>query len=121
APWDRAFCRRRASGRSRPQAEPVGTFPTDISPYGVHDMAGGVREWMADVNGERTWEETLNEHEPVGDTERGASPMRVIRSGNWNATEVYCRSANRSRFFSLVRRTGAGFRVMRPLPAGPRR
>jgi formylglycine-generating enzyme required for sulfatase activity len=27
---------------------PVGSYPEDISPYGVYDMAGNVNEWVAD-------------------------------------------------------------------------
>ncbi|MBK8164319.1 MAG: SUMF1/EgtB/PvdO family nonheme iron enzyme [Gammaproteobacteria bacterium] len=27
---------------------PVGSYPTDKSPYGVFDMAGNVSEWIAD-------------------------------------------------------------------------
>jgi serine/threonine-protein kinase len=126
-PWgdhfDPTFCLMRASRPFMPQVEPVGTFPTDCSPYGAHDMAGGVREWMADVHGETTWDAALAEVEPSDGAERGTSPTRVIRSGNWNATDVYCRAANRSRFPSLVRGTGLGFRVARALGRGigPRR
>ena len=32
--------------RARPG--PVGSWPDDTSPYGVHDMLGNVREWVAD-------------------------------------------------------------------------
>ncbi len=118
-PWgdhfDPTFCLMRTSRPFLPQAEPVGTFETDASPYGVRDMAGGMREWMADVHGERTWAETAAEPEPSSDLERGASPVRLIRSGNWVATEQYCRSAARSRFFALTRGTGLSFRVARSL------
>ena len=118
-PWgdhfDPTFCLMRASRPFLPQAEPVGTFPTDASPYGARDMAGGMREWMGDVHGERTWRQAIAEPEPASDTERGASPMRMIRSGNCMATAEYSRSAARSRFFALMRGTGIGFRVAHSL------
>jgi eukaryotic-like serine/threonine-protein kinase len=118
-PWgdhfDPTFCLMGASRDFMPQAEPVGTFPMDISPYGVRDMAGGMREWMVDVYGERSLDETGEEMEPPSETERGASPIRCIRSGNWAATPEYCRSASRSRYFSLARGTGLGFRVVKSL------
>jgi serine/threonine-protein kinase len=102
------------------QCEPVGTFPTDCSPYEVRDMAGGMREWVADILGERTWAEAIAEPEPPAETERGASPARLLRSGNWMATAEYCRSAARTRFFSLTRGTGVSFRVARSLGKGSR-
>jgi serine/threonine-protein kinase len=118
-PWgdhfDPTFCLMRASRAHIPQAEPVGTFATDVSPYGVHDLAGGMREWMADIQGERTWAQTTSDTEPSCDTERGQSPFRMIRSGNWTATAEYSRSAARSRFFALMRGTGIGFRVAHSL------
>jgi serine/threonine-protein kinase len=103
-----------------PQAEPVGTFPVDRSPYGVHDMAGGMREWMGDIHGEKTYAELFAEPEPSSSTERGAGPERMIRSGNWVATPEYCRSASRSRFFALTRGTGLGFRVAKSLARAPK-
>ncbi|APR82960.1 Putative serine/threonine-protein kinase pknH [Minicystis rosea] len=118
-PWgdhfDPTFCLMQASRHHVPQAEPVGTFPTDRSPYGVHDMAGSMREWMGDIHGERTWAELCAEPEPGSSTERGDSSERIIRSGNWVATGEYCRSAARSRFFALTRGTGLSFRVAKSL------
>jgi serine/threonine-protein kinase len=118
-PWgdhfDPTFCLMQASRPHVPQCEPVETFPTDRSPYGVHDMAGGMREWMGDIHGERTWADLSAEIEPPAETERGASPERIIRSGNWVATAEYCRSAARSRFFALQRGSGLSFRVAKPL------
>jgi eukaryotic-like serine/threonine-protein kinase len=126
-PWgdhfDPTFCLMGNSRPFMPQPEPIGTFPLDASPYGVHDMAGGVREWIGDVHGEKTQEQAMAEPEPVDGAERGTSPARVIRSGNWNATQIYCRAAARAQFPSLVRGTGLGFRVARSLGRGmgPRR
>jgi serine/threonine-protein kinase len=118
-PWgdhfDPTFCLMRSSRPFIPQVEPVGTFATDVSPYGVHDLAGGVREWLGDISGERTWAQTTAEPEPCGATERGTTVPRMIRSGNYMATQEYCRGAARSRFFALMRGTGIGFRVAHSL------
>lgn len=118
-PWgdrfDPTFCHMRQSRASLPQPEPMGTFPTDQSPYGVRDMAGGMREWVGDVHGEQDWRACMREAEPSTDTERGESTWRVVRSGAWVATEEYSRCAARSRFFALTRGTGLGFRIARSL------
>jgi len=124
-PWgdafDPTFCLMRTSRPYLPQPEPVGTFEIDESPYGVRDMAGGVREWVGDVHGERTWSETSAEPEPVMRARRDASEWRVIRGGGWSTTAEYNRSASRTRFFALTRATYLGFRVAHTLPRrGPR-
>jgi serine/threonine protein kinase/formylglycine-generating enzyme required for sulfatase activity len=120
-PFDPTFCLMQSSRSYLPQAEPIGTFPTDCSPYGVRDLAGGTREWMGDVCGERTAEEALAELEPAPDSERGDSPARVIRSGSCVSTPEQCRSAARLRSFALVRNAGVGFRVVRALQRSRRR
>jgi eukaryotic-like serine/threonine-protein kinase len=134
-PWgdqfDPTFCLMQGSRHFLPQVEPVGTFPTDSSPYGVRDMAGGVREWMGDVHDERTAIELAAEIElatglatglPAAGLEAeglpasfGPSPERVLRSGNWMAMAEYCRSASRSRCLARMRGAGVGFRVARSL------
>ena len=123
-PWgdhfDPTFCLMRTSRPFIPQPEPVGTFPTDVSPYGVRDLAGGMREWVGDVYGEKTWEEALAEPEPSVDAERDASPWRAFRSGNWASDDQRCRSASRSRFFALARNTNLSFRVAKTLSRPPR-
>ena len=93
----------------------MGTFPTDCSPYGARDMAGGMREWMGDIHGERTWQDLAGEPEPAPASERGSSPERMIRSGNWVSMAEYCRAAARSRFFALMRGPAVGFRLARSL------
>jgi serine/threonine-protein kinase len=122
-PWgdhfDPTFCLMQGSRPFLAQVEPVGTFPTDCSPYGARDMAGGMREWLGDIHGERTWQELCAEPEPAPATERCASPERMIRSGNWVTMGEYCRSASRSRFFALMRGAGVGFRLARSLRRSP--
>ncbi len=120
-PFDPTFCLMQSSRPYLPQVEPIGTFPTDCSPYGVRDLAGGVREWMGDVFGERTLEEALAEADPSPDSERGDSPPRIVRSGNCVSTPEQCRSAARWRSFALVRSAGLGFRVVRALRRARRR
>src|SRR5262249_35572643 len=48
-PWGNTFSKEKANtgpaGIGGPR--PVGSFPGDVSPYGVHDLAGNVREWTA--------------------------------------------------------------------------
>jgi serine/threonine-protein kinase len=118
-PWgdhfDPTFCKMQASRPFIPQLEPVGTFATDRAACGARDMAGGIREWMGDIHGERTWEDLAAEREPVSASAPGASMERVIRSGNWIDTAEYCRSAARSRFYAMMRGPGIGFRVCKTL------
>jgi eukaryotic-like serine/threonine-protein kinase len=122
-PWgdrfDPTFCLMRESRSFVVQPEPVGTFRVDESPYGVRDMAGGVREWMADVHGEIDVATAAQDREPPPDTERGDSGFRAVRSGNWTADQKWSRSASRSRMFSLLRGGGLGFRPVKVLT--PRR
>lgn len=100
-PWghhfDPIFCKSRSSRPFAPMPEPIGRFFVDTSPYGVRDMAGGVREWCD------AW--FLESQE-----------LRVLRGGAWVDTERYARCASRS-FYDphLIKRIG-GFRCARSLP-----
>ncbi|MGH7298730.1 MAG: SUMF1/EgtB/PvdO family nonheme iron enzyme, partial [Polyangiaceae bacterium] len=119
-PWgdrfDPTFCLMRESRPHAPQPEPVGTFATDESPYGVRDMAGGMREWMGDIFGERTGDELASEPEPDADTPRGESSFRRVRSGCWSADSKWARAASRGvGLFALTRGTGLGFRCAKTL------
>lgn len=118
-PWgdhfDPTFCLMRSSRPYPPQPEPVGSFPTDESPYGARDMAGGMREWVGDVFGERTAEELSKEPDPAPFSERGSSGWRQVRSGSWNTDRFWARAASRGGQFALVRGTGLGFRVAKTL------
>jgi serine/threonine-protein kinase len=80
-PWgdgfDPTLCKMRDSRPGRPQPEPVGAFPTDISIYGVRDLAGGMRDWC-------------------GDETYGGDPIRrPVRGGSWLTRARNGRSAIR--------------------------
>ncbi|WP_437503420.1 protein kinase domain-containing protein [Sorangium sp. So ce1099] len=124
-PWgdhfDPTFCLMRSSRPYLSQPEPVGTFPIDTSPYGARDMAGGVREWVADVSGEKPWAETSRELESAVDAGGDAPPWRIARSGSWATDSQQCRSASRTRFFGIARALNLSFRIAKPLSRGPGR
>ncbi len=82
-PWgDQIPDASRANFRSEDTLE-VGQFPEGASFIGVHDMAGNVLEWVADIFGS-TYYEFSPERNPTG-------PMvsegeRVLRGGGWSNT-----------------------------------
>jgi len=119
-PWgdrfDATFCLMRHSRAWLQQPEPVGTFPTDESPYGVRDMAGGMREWIADIHSERSAAELADLPEPPEGAERAEGGMCVIRSGAWNAPREFSRCASRNRTYALVHGTATTLRVVKSLP-----
>jgi serine/threonine-protein kinase len=119
-PWgdhfDPTFCHMRESRSYAQQPEPIGTFPTDESPYGARDMAGGVREWVGDIFGDKTSEELSAEAEPTQDTPRGDSSLRRVRSGCWSTDSKWSRAASRGvGHFALTRGMGLGFRCAKTL------
>jgi formylglycine-generating enzyme required for sulfatase activity len=75
-PWgdefEPMFCKMRSSREGRRTPETVGAFPTDRSPYGVWDMAGGMRDWTA-----TSYEEGL----------------RCVKGGAWSLPMQLSRSA----------------------------
>ena len=101
-PWgdsfDATLCRMHDSRAGRPQPEPVGAYPTDVSVYGVRDMAGTSREWCGDPDFH-------------GDLER-----RPVRGGSWYSMEPVCRCASRFGNEPWVVYTTHGFRLVRDAP-----
>jgi serine/threonine-protein kinase len=118
-PWgdwfDPTFCKMRDSRPFTQQPEPTGTFPTDESPYGVRDMAGGMREWVGDIAGEKSLAELDADPEPASGTDRAGSSWREIRSGNWNQDHKWARAASRGGSYALSRGSGLGFRLAKSL------
>ena len=86
------------------ETAPVGSFPAGISWCGALDMAGNVREWVADWFGYYSIERQANpQGPPSGDS-------RIPRGGCWLDTPDDTRSANRSENTIDYTRHKVGFR-----------
>ena len=71
----------------------IGKFSSGISPYGVHDMAGNVSEWVFDWYTPYVSQPTLI-HNPKG---ASSGTMKVHRGGSWSVSSIFARSAYRAR------------------------
>ena len=83
---------------------PVGRYPKDASPYGVHDMAGNVLEWTNSLN--RLYPYDLDD----GREDPEKSGSRTVRGGSWRDFAQVVRCAYRGRPSPLIRRYDVGFR-----------
>ncbi|MBC8333563.1 MAG: formylglycine-generating enzyme family protein, partial [Anaerolineae bacterium] len=90
-------------------ALPVGSLPAGASPYGALDMAGNLREWVADWY-DSDYYQISPPANPEG-PQTGAN--RVLRGGSWNGTDGYVRSANRDRGSPSYTVNDFGFRCAR--------
>lgn len=102
-PWgsrfDATFCKMGASRPGKATPERVGTYLADVSPYGVHDMAGLVSEYC-----DSPWS--------------GTSELRVVKGGHYAVTNEYaCRITQRAPVIAEVPSVHCGFRVVRDPPA----
>lgn len=82
---------------------PVGSFPQGVSPYGAHDMAGNVWEWVQDRYQFRV------------DAEPGHERM-VLRGGAWNYQAVYLRTSYRRHERPQFAEHRIGFRCAKDVP-----
>ena len=101
-PWgerfDPSLCQMRRSQPGPPRKRRVGSTPTDVSVFGVHDLAGGVAEWTASSYG------------PDPD-------LWVVRGGGFDTGAESCRCATRLPSDGQAQ-LGIGFRLVRSLAPG---
>jgi formylglycine-generating enzyme required for sulfatase activity len=83
----------------------VGSFKPN--PFGLHDMGGGVNQWVSDC-----WHRNY-QGAPIDGSPwlEGDCSSRVIRSGSWKNDSGYVRAASRDHYDIGVRYPTHGFRV----------
>ena len=109
-PWGNEWAHGRANSGDQMEGEesvaPVGSFPGDVSPYGVHDLGGNVSEWVADwylpYADSAYWEEAFGQQH------------KVVRGGGAGlghyALSVFFRAARRGHAPPETVSTDVGFR-----------
>lgn len=98
--WEPTFCNNALENPGAPILKPIGSHPSDMSPFGVIDMAGGVAEWT----------QNLEENDDV------ASSIAVCRGGSWSRTDRDARLASRHPMFPDAVSRRIGFRLAMSLP-----
>ncbi len=89
--------------------------------WGVYDMNGNLKEWCVDSCSQGSmWTRstdinTGNYNKAVVDPISTTGDYKIVRGGCWNQNSKYARSADRSCFMPIVKRTYIGFRVVKEL------
>jgi formylglycine-generating enzyme required for sulfatase activity len=92
----------------------VGHYPAGASPFGALDMAGNVKQWVADWYGE-TYYASAPARNPTGPA---SGSSRVARGGSWLSGAAQVRAASRFYFDPGNQIDANGFRCAYP-PSGP--
>jgi formylglycine-generating enzyme required for sulfatase activity len=101
------------------RTDPVGSHPSGVSPYGVHNMAGNVTEWCSDCY-ESAFYHYSPYRNPQGPTSYVYCASRVVRGGSWNCdSDITARSADRGErihevtyVYPIVVYNDVGFRIV---------
>jgi formylglycine-generating enzyme required for sulfatase activity/class 3 adenylate cyclase len=83
----------------------VGSFKPN--PFGLHEMGGGVDQWVEDC-WHKSYQGAPTDGSPWVEDE---CPTHVIRSGSWKNDARYVRPSNRDNYDTNVRYPTHGFRV----------
>lgn len=111
--WDRE--------RSPGQIDPVGSFHTDVSPYGIFDMAGNAREWCTDWYADDAYDEAVKLgldriRNWEGPRQRSEGSLRVVK-GAVDSWQVWQRAG----MSMSERNSTVGFRCIVRVRQAPRR
>ena len=96
-------------GFKYPPLANINRYDKGVSPYGVHQMAGNVSEWVADWFDPEYYQRSLPDN-PTGPV---AGELKVFRGGSWNEDPEVARSAGRNAGTPDHRSYLTGFRCAR--------
>ncbi|MGY3607906.1 MULTISPECIES: SUMF1/EgtB/PvdO family nonheme iron enzyme [unclassified Bradyrhizobium] len=100
-----ASCKDCGDSAAAEQPTKVGNFKSN--PFGLHDMGGGVDQWVEDC-----WHKNYQGAPADGSPWLGGDcTSHVLRSGSWKNDTRYVRPANRDNYDTNVRYPTHGFRV----------
>jgi formylglycine-generating enzyme required for sulfatase activity len=110
-PWGNTWDAKKINTMSENPDAPysiVGSFPSDVSPYGAYDMAANVSEWVAD------WYQAYPDA-PASDNKFFGEKQRVVRggvtsSGHYDSLSVVFRAAKRTHLLPNSALIDLGFR-----------
>lgn len=105
-------CHAMLASRQSPNPGPavVGTASQDRTPQGIFDLAGNVREWVADEYRVPYPDCGACQNPRVSASTEGTAGMRIVRGGSFQQEPTATRSAGRSRWKADYLATGIGFR-----------
>lgn len=117
-PWgnhhDPTWSHMHRSHKGRPNPVEIGTYPADVSVYGVRDMAGNARDWCLDEYDQAGHPQAVIADIP--DPDLGAfDTQRVVRGGAWLDAVNNCRCAFRGGVAQYYRGANFSFRLFRSL------
>jgi serine/threonine protein kinase/formylglycine-generating enzyme required for sulfatase activity len=92
--WEPTYCNSAHARSGPPCLEPCGNYPTDRSPYGILDLAGGVSDWT--ISSPR---------------QRASEDLRVCRGGSWQHLDLRARLASRHLMWRSAVSVSVGFRL----------
>jgi iron(II)-dependent oxidoreductase len=106
-PWGGDWNASRANaGMTVKRANTVGSYAPGASPYGIHDLAGNVGEWVSDWFDKDYYGRSPGAN-PTG-PEQGT--RKVIRGGSWHNHKLFVESTRRNNQPPDTRRDDLGFR-----------
>ena len=106
-PWGDTWDPTKANGEAKlKRTTPVGSYPQGTSPYGVHDLAGNVWEWVADWYAGNYYETGPTRNPPGPAT----GTYRVARGGSWFNGPMNLETTRRHAVGPAVRSNLRGFR-----------
>jgi formylglycine-generating enzyme required for sulfatase activity len=109
-PWGDQWDSSKANAESRiGRTTSVGSYSSGVSPYGVHDMAGNVWEWVQDWYDRNYYQRGFSRNPKGPDS----GSLRVLRGGSWGSFPGNARTSARGRSVPGTRYYDGGFRCAR--------